>query len=130
MLIGLSPEIMASFILQDWSANANNPKGRFVMVFFRLCQSVRRLPGGVWILGSPILALYVLLVHWLMGIELDYRSSVGEGLSLQHAVGLVVHRDAVIGRGCTLRNGVTLGIRPPRAGVPSLATASMSDRMP
>jgi len=57
MLIGLSPEIMASFILQDWSANANNPKGRFVMVFFRLCQSVRRLPGGVWILGSPILAL-------------------------------------------------------------------------
>ena len=88
------------------------------MVFFRICQAIRRLPVGSWILGSPVLALYVLLVHWLMGIELDYRSRIGSGLSLQHAVGLVVHRVAVIGRSCTLRNGVTVGIRPPHQGVP------------
>lgn len=111
---------MVSFILQDWSANANNPKGRFVMVFFRLCQGVRGLPFGLWILGLPLLAFYVLLVHWLLGIELDYKTLVGPGLTLQHGVGLVVHQRAVMGAGCTLRNGVTIGERPPREGVPVL----------
>jgi serine acetyltransferase len=111
---------MVSFILQDWSANANNPKGKFVMVFFRICQSIRRLPLGLWILGLPLLAFYVLLVHWLMGIELDYQTVVGPGLALQHGVGLVVHQRVVIGSGCTLRNGVTIGARPPREGVPIL----------
>jgi putative colanic acid biosynthesis acetyltransferase WcaB len=111
---------MVSFILQDWSANANNPKGRFVMVFFRLSQRVRGLPCGLWVLGMPLLAFYVVLVHWLMGIELDYKTSVGPGLALQHGVGLVVHQRAVMGSGCTLRNGVTIGERPPREGVPVL----------
>jgi putative colanic acid biosynthesis acetyltransferase WcaB len=111
---------MVSFILQDWSANANNPKGRFVLLYFRLCQGIRKLPFGLWVLGAPLLALYVLLVHWLMGIELDYKTTVGPGLALQHGVGLVVHQHAVIGSGCTLRNGVTIGERPPRKGVPSL----------
>jgi len=109
---------MVSFILQDWAANANNPKGRFVLLYFRLCQGIRRLPAGLWILGIPLLAFYVLLVHWLMGIELDYQTVVGPGLALQHGVGLVVHQRAVIGSGCTLRNGVTIGERPPREGFP------------
>lgn len=109
---------MVSFILQDWAANANNPKGRFVLLYFRLCQGIRRLPAGLWILGIPLLAFYVLLVHWLMGIELDYQTVVGPGLALQHGVGLVVHQRAVIGSGCMLRNGVTIGERPPREGLP------------
>jgi serine acetyltransferase len=111
---------MVSFILQDWTANANNPKGRFVLLYFRLCQGIRGLPLGLWVLGAPLLAFYVLLVHWLMGIELDYKTTVGPGLALQHGVGLVVHQQAVIGSGCTLRNGVTIGERPPREGVPVL----------
>lgn len=111
---------MVSFILQDWSANANNPKGRFVLLYFRLCQGIRRLPAGLWILGAPLLAMYVLLVHWLMGIELDYKTTIGPGLALQHGIGLVVHQQAVLGAGCTLRNGVTIGERPPREGVPIL----------
>jgi len=111
---------MVSFILQDWSANANNPKGRFVLLYFRLCQGIRGLPLGLWVLGAPLLVFYVLLVHWLMGIELDYKTTVGPGLALQHGVGLVVHQRAVIGSGCTLRNGVTIGERPPREGVPVL----------
>lgn len=111
---------MVSLILQDWSANANNPKGRFVVLCFRVCQGIRSLPFGLWILGAPFLALYVLLVHWLMGIELDYKTTVGPGLALQHGTGLVVHQRAVIGAGCTLRNGVTIGERPPREGFPIL----------
>lgn len=81
-------------------------------MFFRLCQTIRR--SKVWWLGAPILGLYVLLVHWLMGIELDYQTSVGRGLALHHGVGLVVHQRAKIGAGCVLRHGVTIGEK--RAG--------------
>lgn len=102
---------MISCILQDWSANSGSPKGRFVLVFFRACQLIRRWPDGLWILGSPALAAYVLLVHWVLGIELDYKTAVGPGLILRHGVGLVVHRNAVIGAGCMLRQGVTIGER-------------------
>ena len=109
---------MTSFIFQDWEANSGNPKGRFLMGFFRVCQLIRRLPSGWWILGSPVLATYVLIVHWLMGVEIDYRSFVGPGLALHHGTGLVVHPSTVIGARCTLRHGVTLGNRPPREGAP------------
>jgi len=102
---------MISYILQDWPANSGSPKGRFVLVFFRACQLIRRVPGGFWVLGAPVLAVYVIFVHWLLGIELDYLTRVGPGLSLRHGVGLVVHRDSVIGAGCLLRQGVTIGER-------------------
>lgn len=111
---------MISHILQDWPANAGNSKGRFVLVFFRLCQQIRGLPSGLWILGFPVLGLYVALVHWVMGIELDYKTTVGPGLSLQHGTGLVVHQKAVIGARCTLRHCVTIGDRFPSVGVPVL----------
>ena len=96
---------MVSFILQDWSANVNNPKGRFVLLYFRLCQVIRRLPLGLWVLGAPLLAFYVLLVHWLMGIELDYKTTVGPGLALQHGVGLVVHQRRSLGRDVLFATG-------------------------
>ncbi|MFZ4717162.1 MAG: serine O-acetyltransferase [Chthoniobacterales bacterium] len=107
-------------LFQDWEANQGSPKGRFVTLFFRLCQRVRRLPGGSWILGSPLLGLYVLVIHWIMGIEIDYRSDIGPGLSLQHGTGLVIHPEARIGAECLLRQGVTIGDRLPRQGLPVL----------
>lgn len=108
-------------IFQDWDANQGSPKGRFVMLFFRLCQRIRKLPYGLWIFGSPILAFYVLLVHWVMGIEIDYRSDIGAGLCVRHGTGLVVHPQARMGSACVLRQGVTIGDRLPRKGVPVLS---------
>jgi putative colanic acid biosynthesis acetyltransferase WcaB len=105
-------------ILQDWKANHGNPKGRFVMVFFRVCQGIRKSP--LWPLGLPVLGGYVVLVHWLMGIELDYQTEVGPGLALQHGMGLVVHQKARIGSRCTLRHCVTLGERVNNGPLPVL----------
>jgi serine acetyltransferase len=102
---------MLEFVLQDWEVNAGNPKGRLVLAFFRLCQFLRKLPGSWWLLASPILALYVVLVEWIMGIELGYRSAVGKRLRLYHGTGLIVHPWAVIGDDVTLRHGVTIGFR-------------------
>jgi serine acetyltransferase len=107
-------------ILQDWSANQGNPKGRFVLVFFRLCQVIRRLPAPFWYLGIPILAFYVVTVIWVMGIELDYRTEVGPGLRLYHGVGLVVHQDVKIGARCMLRHGTTIGLKGGKQRCPVL----------
>lgn len=108
------------YIFQDWSVNIHNPKGRFVMAFFRLCQKIRQLPEPLWLLGLPVLALYVLWVIWIMGIELDYRTQVGPGLRLYHGVGLVVHQDVVIGAGCMLRHAVTIGLKSGKDPCPIL----------
>ncbi len=102
---------MIADIFQDWKANLGSPKGRFVMLFFRTCQLVRRLPHGLWLVGAPWLAAYVFIVHWLLGIELDYQTTVGPGLCIRHGVGIVIHRDVVIGGGCVLRQAVTIGER-------------------
>lgn len=109
---------MISDILQDWDANAGSPKGRFVMAFFRLCARIRR--SRAWWVGLPVLALYVFVVHWVLGIELDYRSEVGAGLGLYHGVGLVVNRRSVIGAGCSLRHSTTLGEKVPGGPCPVL----------
>ena len=111
---------MSAGIFQDWSANRGSPKGRFVMLCFRLCQAVRRWPCGLWVLGSPLLAAYVFFVHWVLGVELDYQTEIGPGLSIRHGVGIVVHRAAVIGEGCTLRQAVTIGEKVPGGPCPVL----------
>jgi serine acetyltransferase len=55
-----------------------------------------------------------------MGIELDYKTSVGPGLALRHGTGLVVHSCAVLGAGCLLRQGVTIGERRPDGKCPTI----------
>jgi putative colanic acid biosynthesis acetyltransferase WcaB len=116
-----SAETAKPGIFQDWDANEGSPKGRFVMLFFRLCQRIRKLPCGLWVLGAPILGIYVLLVHWIMGIEIDYRSEIGAGLCIRHGTGLVVHPEVRMGNACVLRQGVTIGDRLPKKGVPVLS---------
>ena len=105
-------------IFQDWKANKGNPKGRIVLCFFRLCQGIRRAP--FWPLGLPVLGLYVVLIHWIMGIELDYKSDIGPGLALHHGMKLVVHHKVKIGAGCVLRQFVTIGERTSGGPVPEL----------
>lgn len=107
-------------IFQDWEVNPDNPKGRLVLVLFRACQGIRAWPGELWLLGSPVLLLYVLLVEWILGIELGYKTKVGRRLRLYHGTGLVVHAGSVIGDDCTLRHGVTIGNRIPDGPLPTI----------
>ncbi|WP_246151361.1 serine O-acetyltransferase [Rubripirellula reticaptiva] len=45
------------------------------------------------------------------GIELPYSASIGRNVTIEHQHGIVVHGASVIGDGCIIRQGVTLGIR-------------------
>jgi serine O-acetyltransferase len=45
------------------------------------------------------------------GIELPYSAKVGRGVVIEHQGAIVIHGNSVIGDGCVLRQGVTLGNR-------------------
>jgi putative colanic acid biosynthesis acetyltransferase WcaB len=99
---------MKDGILQDWEANRGNWKSGLALALFRAAQSVRTQPA---ILRLPVTAVYVLLVEWGLGIELNVKSRIGPGLHLYHGVGLVIHEAAVVGKNCILRHGTTLGMK-------------------
>jgi len=97
-------------ISADLSANRGYPKSQFVLVAFRLasrarCPRERRPRLGAYFIG----AFYRVVVEWIMGIEIPWRTRVGAGLVLYHGVGIVVHEEAIVGRGVRIRQGVTVG---------------------
>lgn len=103
-------------VVQDWSANGGNTKGRVVMLLFRIAHLLRR--GPVWLRPLALLygPFYRVGVEWLMGIELPWKTVVGEGLRLDHGVGLVINDHAIIGRNCHLRQSTTIGHKQRKDG--------------
>lgn len=51
------------------------------------------------------------LVETVVGVSLPKGARIGGGLRIWHFGGVFVHPGAVIGRNCTLRQGVTIGNR-------------------
>ena len=103
-----------SLIRSEWSVNST--RGKIVLVLFRLSssQSIPRLPRAL------IAEFYKVLVSWIFGIEIPSGTDIGPGLQLHHATGLVVNRHAVLGAGCVLRHGCTIGNKEPGAPAPVL----------
>ncbi len=76
---------------------------------------------GVWRMGvrpkllrAPFSLLYRMMFRKVRngyGIELPYSAKVGRGVVIEHQSGIVIHGNCVIGDGCIIRQGVTLGIR-------------------
>jgi serine O-acetyltransferase len=66
--------------------------------------------------------LLCLLAYYLTGCEISARAEIGVGLVIQHAQGIVVHGDAVLGRHVKLLSGVVIGERPgqQRQGAPTI----------
>ncbi len=47
--------------------------------------------------------------RWFTGIEIHPAATIGERVFLDHAMGVVIGETAVVGDGCTIYQGVTLG---------------------
>jgi putative colanic acid biosynthesis acetyltransferase WcaB len=103
-------------LFQDWANNFANPKGRLVMVLFRIAFALRNGPKPLMILAVPYGVLYRIFVEWLLGIELPWKTKVGPGLRIEHGQCLVVNDQTVFGRNCMVRNGTTIGNKQLRDG--------------
>ncbi|MCS7001598.1 MAG: serine O-acetyltransferase [Dehalococcoidia bacterium] len=69
-----------------------------------------RLAHALWRANVPLLPR--LIAHgsrFLTGIEIHPAARIGEGLFIDHGMGVVIGETAVIGDDCTLHQGVTLG---------------------
>jgi len=105
---------------EDWRANRVNGRSLVIVTLFRLAQAVNTQRRGLRPLAIPVLVAYKLIVEWLLTVDLPVRTRVGGGLTLNHAYGIVVHPDAVIGRNCVLIQGVTIGYRSGPISAPTL----------
>jgi serine O-acetyltransferase/putative colanic acid biosynthesis acetyltransferase WcaB len=97
-------------LLQDWRANRPDLRGRLVMVAFRLAHRASSNRHGAWRVPATAYGLlYRLVVEWVLGIEIPWKTTIGPGTRLRHGVGLVVNDRSVIGARVLLRHGVTIG---------------------
>jgi serine acetyltransferase len=99
----------ADVLRADWRANPGDGRSLVIVTLFRLAQAAKAQRSELQPLVWPLLIFYKLAVEWLLTVDLPVRTRVGPGLTLNHAYGIVVHPDAVIGSNCLLIQGVTIG---------------------
>lgn len=110
-----------------WKADRERyPK--FAFVFERSIWAVGVLRFGQWVdaidarlprlLGRVAYQALFVVAETLTGISIPKSTSVGPGLRIFHTGGVVVHERAHLGANCTLRHGVTIGMRSAKGGVP------------
>jgi serine O-acetyltransferase len=69
-----------------------------------------RLSHWLWLRGMRWLARFVSqFSRWLTGIEIHPGAVIGDGVFIDHGMGVVIGETAEIGDGCTIYQGVTLG---------------------
>jgi len=69
---------------------------------FRWCYE-RHIPT------QPLRFLIERCIEITTGISIPAEAQIGQGLRIHHFGGIIVHSKAVVGEGCTLYHGVTLG---------------------
>ncbi|HEV2150153.1 MAG TPA: hypothetical protein VGR37_22335 [Longimicrobiaceae bacterium] len=112
-----------ALIREDFRANdASWSKPGFqALAVHRFGNAVLGLPR---VLRAPLSVLHDLchvFVRNVYGIELPRSTRVGRRVRISHQSGIVVHPDAVIGDGCTIRQNVTIGgVSMRRGGAPTL----------
>ena len=101
---------MSFGIFADWHANRSNPKGRLILVAFRLAHFFSNKPRIFKFLGVPYLVLYRIVVEWILGVELPWKLELGANARIYHGQGMVVNDKTVIGTDCILRHNTTIGV--------------------
>ncbi|TQK71267.1 serine acetyltransferase [Nocardioides sp. SLBN-35] len=110
LTVSMPPTNLRADLLQDWRANRPDLRGRLVMVAFRLAHHASRNRYGARRVPATAYGLvYRVVVEWVLGIEIPWKTSIGPGARLRHGVGLVINDRSVIGARVLLRHGVTIG---------------------
>lgn len=99
-------------------------QGLWALLQYRIASALyRRAPGGrLHPLLGAVLAASQKLVEVVTGISLPFRAELAPGLYIGHFGPTLVHSGAVIGSGCNLSQGVSIGEsgRGDRRGCPRI----------
>lgn len=109
----VSPSSAGNFLRElraEAAANRGQSKGALIVVAFRIAHRLRqpldRRPSPIAMVYG---VFYRVLVEWVLGVEIPWRTHIGPRLQVHHGIGIVVNDAAVIGADCVLRQGVTVG---------------------
>jgi serine O-acetyltransferase len=80
----------------------------------------RRKSGVIRFLANRLYWVAFRFTETLTGVSIPKTAQVGPGLRIYHFGNIFVHKDAVLGANCTLRQGVTIGNRRDDGPVPVL----------
>lgn len=92
------------------------------IAWYRHGQLVDNMNNGLW--KKICLKIYWFIFHLIevfIGVSIPNSVEVGGGLRIHHFGNVFIHKNAKIGKNCTLRQGVTLGNRYNDACAPELA---------
>jgi serine O-acetyltransferase len=79
---------------------------------YRLGRRIlKRKPGVTRSIQLKIYWMLFRIVETLTGVSLPLDAQIGPGLRIFHFGNIFIHSSAIIGRNCTLRQGVTIGNR-------------------
>jgi serine acetyltransferase len=109
---------LGQLLRADRAANRGNAKGLVVVSGYRIASAVRGT-GRPRLWAVPVLALYRLLVDWVLGVDLPPSVVAGPGLGVWHCTGLVVHSNVRMGSQVTLRHNTTLGAKDDALDAPA-----------
>jgi serine O-acetyltransferase len=71
---------------------------------------------------QPIRFFVERLTEIVTGISLPAQAQIGKGLRIHHFGGIILHSEAIVGEGCTIYHGVTLGDRGGWGGAPRIGS--------
>jgi len=80
------------------------------IIMMRLCQGVAN-SSRLLRITFPIFRIFHIFAANRAGLDLSWRTEIGEGLAIAHGWGLVINPETKIGRNVTLFHGVTIGQR-------------------
>lgn len=71
---------------------------------------MHRFSHWLWCLGIPFIPRFMSHIgRFLTGIEIHPGATIGEGVFIDHGMGVVIGETAIIGNYCLIYQGVTLG---------------------
>lgn len=69
-----------------------------------------RLSHWLWVLGLPFIPRFMShLGRFVTGIEIHPGAQIGQGVCIDHGMGIVIGETAIVGDYCLIYQGVTLG---------------------
>lgn len=87
--------------------NQGTPKTQLILALFRFATWVDGGPARPW--RRPVVALYTLIVNWILGVELPAGTQVGTRLRIFHPQTIIINVGTRIGNDCTIRGATILG---------------------
>jgi serine O-acetyltransferase len=85
--------------------------GKYVLGLHLIFSAVYQGIGSQFLLPRQLIAFIYQCLTLPFGIELPLGVKIGNGLTMSHTSGIVIHSGTVIGENCTFHSGVVLGAK-------------------